>query len=324
MEADSKHSRRQFIRATGAAGLVLGGLAAPGCGKKDDGETAAAKVSRKSALSGDLAIASGEDPAAMTRAAVDALGGMGKLVRSGDIVVVKPNIGWEKKPEFCATTNPMVVAAVVEMCFEAGAKKVRVFDRPCNDPNRTYVKSGIQEAAEKAGAETPIFRPDDPLYRPLNIGGRILQTWPAHGYATEADVFINVPVAKHHDLARVTLGMKNLMGIVGGERGDWHKEFLHERIAEFTAAFTPDLTILDAYRRLAAHGPTGGRLQDVDNSRKGARRIITSVDPVAVDAYGTTLFDGLAPADIKYIQYAAELGVGEADLGVVTKKEITI
>ena len=264
-----------------------------------------------------LAVVEGEDPAAATRRAVEALGGISRFVKSGDNVVVKPNIGWDRTPEQAANTNPQVVAALVELCRDAGARTVRVFDNACNDQRRTYASSGIREAAKAAGAMVYYVRKWG--FKPGAFPeGSALGDWPVFKDAVECDCLINVPIAKHHGLSRLTLSIKNLMGVAGGFRGTMHFQ-LSQKLAELTAFFRPDLTVVDAYRILLRNGPTGGNLEDVALRKT----VIASADPVLADAYAATLF-GLAPADIGYIQAAAEAGLGRLDLDRVKPVKIKI
>ena len=255
----------------------------------------------------DLVLVEGENPAQIVRKAVEAIGGMKRFVRRGDIVAVKPNIAWNRRPEQAATTNPDVVAEVVKMCLEAGAKQVKVFDLPCESPRMTYRRSGIEKAAKKAGAK--VIYPDKRKIKEVAIPeGENIKSWPMFTEALEADVLINIPIAKHHTAARLTMAIKNLMGVLGGERGALHPH-LHQNLADLSTRIKPHLDILDAYRIMIAHGPTGGRPQDV----KLAKKVIVGTDIVAVDSLGATLF-GLKGEDIGYIRNAHRMGVGEINL----------
>ncbi len=259
------------------------------------------------------------------RKALNALGGMDKLVSKGAKVVIKPNIAWNQKPEFAANTNPYVVAALVELCVESGAGSVRVFDHTCSsNPRPSYENSGIADAARKAGAE--VLYVNKNLFRELPIpDGKALKSWSFYEdliSADKVDVLINVPIAKHHSTSRLTMGLKNVLGMVGMDRGALHKD-IHPKIADLNRVVKVDLTVLDAFRILRNHGPTGGRLEDVDNSPEHARRIVVSTDPVAVDAYGATLF-GLSSNDIGFIKEAHEAGIGELDFKLKGFEEIRI
>lgn len=254
----------------------------------------------------DLAVAKGDSPEKTVRAAVNALGGMGRFIAKNDIVVIKPNMAWDRTPEQAGNTNPEVVAGAVRMCFEAGAKKVKVFDRSVNDPRRCYVQSGIAAAARAAGAETPYM--DDRKFKEMNINGRSLKSWPLYSEIFEADKVINIPIAKHHGLARLTLSMKNWMGIMGGRRSHIHQN-LDESLADLAKFVKPALTILDAVRILKANGPQGGSLDDVEK----LDTVIAGTDPVAVDSFGATLF-GMQGKDLGYVRFGHEIGLGVMDL----------
>jgi uncharacterized protein (DUF362 family) len=246
-----------------------------------------------------------EEAKRLTRQAIDALGGMGRFVSKGDVVWVKPNIGWDRRPEQAATTNPDVVATVVEMCYQAGSRKVFVSDNPCNEAQRTFPRSGIQQAAEKAGAQS--FFLDERKYKKMAINGRLIKEWEIYTEAIEANKFINVPIAKHHSLCRATLGMKNLMGIIGGPRNRFHQD-IDKTLADLAAFIKPALVIMDAVRVLTANGPVGGSLADV----RRADTIVAGTDQVAVDAYAATLL-GLRPQQIGYVAEAAARGLGKID-----------
>jgi uncharacterized protein (DUF362 family) len=255
----------------------------------------------------------------MTRRAVAELGGMGRFVKAGDMVVVKPNISWDRVPEQGATTNPEVVAEVVRLCVEAGAKKVKVFDFTLNEPRRCYKRTGIQQAAEAAGAEVSFVL--DRKFKTASIpGGEALKSWELYEDVLEADRLINVPAAKHHSVpeAGVSLGMKNLMGVIGGNRGQFHRNFA-PKIADLSLRVRPDLVILDAYRVLLRNGPSGGNLADVSVRKT----LIAGADPVAVDAYGATLFK-LRPENLPFLVQAKSRGLGENDLKKVAIKTVTL
>jgi uncharacterized protein (DUF362 family) len=200
-----------------------------------------------------------------------------------------------------------VVKAIVEECLRAGAKKVKVFDRTCNDERRCYVNSGI-EPALKGMKNVEVKHLENERYKKVALNGTVLKEWELYGEALSADVYINVPVAKHHGLSRLTLGLKNVMGIMGGNRGSIHKQ-LDVALADINMAFRPHLTVIDATRILTAHGPQGGDLRDV----KVLNKVIASTDTVAADAFATTLF-GLKPEDIPVTVAAHRRGLGEMDL----------
>ena len=261
-------------------------------------------------LTPPLAVRKGKDIPATVRAAVTALGGIGAFVKAGEMVVVKPNIGWDRTVELAANTHPLVVRTVVELCLEAGAKKVLVFDRTCNDPRRCYVESGIAAAVEGLkSAKVSMEQIDRRAFVDVDIKGGIdQQRWSFYQPALNADRFINLPIAKHHSISTLTIGMKNIMGVIGGNRGTMHRN-IAEALADINTIIRSDLTIVDATRILVANGPQGGRLEDV----KILDTIIASPDIVAADAYSATLF-GLQPRDIASIVAGAKRGLGTLDL----------
>lgn len=265
-----------------------------------------------------LAVVHGPDPAAITRAAIEALGGMASFVSPGYNVIVKPNICTDyNPPEYASTTNPTVVATLVSMCLEAGAGRVRVMDYPFGGTAQSaYEISGIKAAVEAAGGEMHIM--SHPKYITAEIPlGKSLKEVRVYPDFLETDLLINVPIAKHHSATRLTLGCKNLMGTVL-DRNLMHAD-LHQRIADVTSLVLPDLTLVDAVRILTNHGPTGGDLADV----KQTDMVIASRDIVAADAYATTLF-GLSAADVGYIQASADLGLGTTDLSSIDLREINL
>jgi uncharacterized protein (DUF362 family) len=284
--------RRTFIKTTGTAVMLAPVLIR---------ETLAA---REHSL---VAVAEGTDYAATTRKAINAVGGMKRFVKAGDVVVVKPNMGWDRSSEFGANTHPQVVRAVVEECLAAGAKKVKVFDNTCNDSRRCYVNSGI-EGALKGMKNVECKQIEPERFRKVTLNGRFLKEWELYDEALSADVYINVPVAKHHGLSKLTLGLKNVMGIMGGNRGYIHRS-LDAALADVNAHVKIHLTIIDATRILTAHGPQGGNIADV----KILNKVIASTDIVAADAVATTLF-GIKPADIPVTVAAYKRGLGEMNL----------
>jgi len=284
--------RRTFIKTTGTAVLLAPTLIRE------------ALAVREQSL---VAVAEGRDYPAITRKAINAVGGMKRFVRPGDVVVVKPNIGWDRSSEFAANTHPQVVRAVVEECLAAGAKKVKVFDHTCNDSRRCYVNSGIEGALKgMKGVECKHIETE--RFRKVTLNGRFLKEWELYDEALSANVYINVPIAKHHGLSTLTLGLKNVMGIMGGNRGYIHRN-LAVALADINAYVKCHLTIIDATRILTAHGPQGGKIADV----RVLNKVIASTDRVAADAVATTLF-GMKPSDIPVTVAAYKRGLGEMDL----------
>jgi uncharacterized protein (DUF362 family) len=298
---------RQVLRAAWGSFLMLslGRFGRPG--------------SARASAGADLAAVKGRADEAARRA-VELIGGMGRFVKKGQTVVVKPNIGWDRTPEQAANTNPEVVAAVVSMALEAGAAEVLVFDRTCNDPRLCYRRSGIEDAVKGVGdGRAKIMHIDRRKFVDVPVpGGAALTSWPIYEAAHGADVYVNVPVAKHHSLSDLTMGLKNVMGVIGGNRGQIHTGF-EDKIVDLNLARPADLTVLDATRILTAHGPQGGRLEDV----KQVDTVVAGADVVAVDAY-TTRFFGLEPGDIDHVRRAHERGLGTMEIAALTVREETL
>ncbi|MGD9018689.1 MAG: DUF362 domain-containing protein [Desulfuromonadales bacterium] len=260
-----------------------------------------------------LAVRKGRDIPFLVRETINALGGVENFVKQGDVVVVKPNIGWDRTVELAANTHPEVVKTLVQLCLEAGAKQVRIFDRTCNDERRCYMQSGIRPALEAIRSDrVSIEYIDRRSFKELAIkGGRAFDRWEFYLPVIEADRLINVPIAKHHSISRLTLGMKNLMGVIGGNRGRLHHD-IAESLSDIASVIHSDLTVVDATRILTANGPQGGRLQDV----RKLDTLIASPDIVAADAYAATLF-GLSPTQVPTVVAAARRGLGVMDLNQV-------
>jgi len=298
--------RRDFLKAAIVTGVAF---AVPGAADTFLGALEAAEKT-------DLVVVHGISPARITKAAIDGLGGMKRFISKGDIVVVKPNIGWDRTPEYAATTNPEVVSAVVRLCYEVGAKQVKVFDRSVVDPRRCYKQSGIADAASAVGGI--ISYVDERKFRELKLPGIALKSWPLYTEIIEADKIINIPIAKAHSLSTLTLGMKNWMGIMGGSRGRIHQR-IEGSLVDVAMTIKPALIVLDAVRILTANGPQGGDLAEV----KQLNTVIAGTDQVAVDAFGATLF-GLKGANIGYVAAGYKAGLGTMDLSKLKIKKINV
>lgn len=265
----------------------------------------------------EMVIAKGGDPRAMVKRALLELGGINRFIASGDIVVIKPNMAWDRTPEQAANTNPGAVAAVVELCKQAGASQVIVTDVSCHEPRRCYQRSGIAEAASAAGAK--IIFPEKHKFHELAINGQVLTEWPLFEPFLYADKVINMPIAKHHNLTGVTLGMKNWFGVLGGKRNQLHQK-INESITDLAELMKPTLTILDGFRVLQRNGPTGGNVVDVRLNNT----IIASTDPVAVDSYAASAFFGLSPMQVKFVNLAHERKLGNMYFDEVRSKHIEV
>ena len=264
-----------------------------------------------------LTVISNGTPEQLVQHALQELGGISRFISRSDVVIIKPNIAWDRTPEQAANTNPLLVAELVRQCFNAGAKKVIVTDVSCNDPRRCFQRSGIADTASHEGAE--VLMPDASKFKQVDLAGDVLQTWPVFQPFLEADKIINVPIAKHHSLTGVTLGMKNWYGILGGQRQQLHQH-IHESLVDLADFMRPTLTIVDAYRILLRNGPTGGNLEDVQLKKS----LIASTDPVAVDAYVAKALFNLDATQLPYLQQAAARNLGTLNFASLSAKFINL
>jgi uncharacterized protein (DUF362 family) len=313
-------TRRQFVQRMLALGVGGTSLAAmrgvPGF--PATWPVQAGQVATPPADAAYLSVARGEDPAVLTQRAVKALGGIERFVKQGQSVVIKPNICVAyHPPEYAVTTNPQVVAALVTMCLEAGASSVKVMDYPFGGtPQEAYKISQISDAVQAAGGDMVVMNPIK--FKETDIPeGKSIHKWPAYQDALNADVLIDVPIAKTHSLTRLTLAAKNLLGLVQNREGLHYN--LGQNLPDLVTLFKPKLIVVDAYRILMANGPTGGNLDDV----KLTKTIIASHDIVAADTYAATLFD-LKPEDVLYIMVGASRGLGTSDLKSIKIEEIAV
>jgi len=267
----------------------------------------------------DLVAVKGGEPELMFDKAIQSLGGIGKFVKKGQKVLIKPNIGWDVIPENAANTNPNLVGHVVKLCMQAGAREVVVFDNTCDTWNKCYSNSGIERAVKMAGGHI-IPGNFEKYYHEIVIPhGVKLKKTKVHEALLEADVFINMPVLKSHQSARLTISMKNMMGVVW-DRQVWHQNDLHQCIADYASYVKkPTLNIVDAYRVMKANGPRGVSGKDVVTMKS----LIVSQDWVAADAAASKLF-GVEPADIEYIKLASKMGLGRMDLEKLNINRIKI
>ena len=325
-------SRRDMLKRVGMTAGVLAGAAAIGFGRRDLGGfgqstgTGARQVrdyrlKDRDAAHAELAIAKtkeGETASAeaLVKRAVDAMGGIKRFVSRGDVVVIKPNIGWDRMPIHAANTNPDVVGAVIQLAFEAGAKKVVVADGSCNDPNRCFQRSGIWRKAYSLGAE--VVLPAEHRFRTTRMKGEVLDEWPIFTTLVEADKVINVPVAKHHNLSKYTAAMKNWYGVLGGRRNRLHQN-IDTSIADLATFMRPTLTVVDAVRVLMRNGPQGGNLDDA----KEQHTLIASIDQVAADAWGCQLI-GQKRENLAYLKMAEERGIGTMFYEKLRVKEVSV
>lgn len=317
-------TRREILLRLAAGGVVLGASGTAAALLYDRGQYAAEKLRGErqvrdfripSPTPTTLAIAkSTQDRAELVRRAVQAIGGMKQFISRGDIVAIKPNIGWDRMPVHAANTNPEVVAEVVKLAFDAGAKEVVVTDASCNEPNRCFQRSGIWRAAHALGAT--VILPVEHRFREMRLRGDVLDVWPVYTPLVQADKVINLPVAKHHNLSKYTGAMKNWYGVLGGRRNRLHQN-IDVSIADLATFMRPTLTIIDATRVLMRNGPQGGNIDDA----RDVFQVIAGVDQVACDAYASTLI-GEKPENIRYLQIAAERKIGNPDWQATAHVEV--
>ena len=258
----------------------------------------------------------GESPYQITKKAIQELGGMSQYISKQDIVMVKPNIGWNRTVEQGACTNPEVLKAIIEAVFNAGAKKVIVMDNSCHKAADTYIRSGIADMGKKLGAD--VRYADENRLAVYDFKGENVKRWPVFKDFLEVDKFINVPILKHHGSAGLTIGMKNLFGIAGGRRGKLHRN-MGASIADLANGFKTHLTIVDAYRVMKRNGPVGGRLSDVELKKT----VIAGANIMETDVVAATVF-GADPLQVSFIQEALRRKMGQASLEKINLKSFTI
>ena len=256
------------------------------------------------------------DVKALTRKTFEAAGGISRFISKGDVVVIKPNISWARRPEMAASTNPYVMEAVVELCQEAGARKVRIADNTIHDARRCFALTGAGMVAKNTGAD--LIYPRSSLMRQMKLQGNRLDVWPVFVPLVEADKVINLPVAKHHSLSALTLGMKNWIGAVGGRRNKLHQD-IHLTIVDLAQFFKPALILIDAIRIMTRNGPSGGSTSDVAHKNT----LILSNDQVAADARAARLF-GRKAEQIGFIRLAQKWGLGTYDFQKLALKTVTL
>jgi len=295
--------RRDFLKSSVGAGIISGAALTFGTYR-----SLFARMPAENNLPYDLVAVRGGSATAMFDKAIASLGGMTKFVKKGQTVVVKPNIGWDSPPERAANTNPQLVGRIIEHCYQAGAKTVYVFDNPVNEWTRCYKNSGIESAAKNAGAKV-VSGKSEGYYQAVEIkNGKILKNTRVHELILDSDVFINVPTLKTHGGTKLSISMKNLMGVIW-DRSYYHNNNLHQCIADFTTFKKPDLNVVDAYRVLKRNGPRGVSVADVAEMQYQ----ILGTDIVATDTAATKVF-GIQPGQLTHIGMAEQLGSGTSDL----------
>ncbi len=319
-------SRRRFLgRILGAAGvggaLSYAALAPEGWpGSLRDGTGLRSRPKFKPLRIGDfrverpstgaeIAVAHGPTPENRLRKALDAVGGLAHYVRPGDIVLVKPNVAFDRSPNLGATTNPEVLEALIRMLLvDCRAQEVRVADNPIESPSDCFRKSGIQRAVEQAGGR--VYLPDDNAFRTLNTPGAVLiENWSFfYRPLTNVDKVIGVAPVKDHNLCGASMGIKNWYGLLGGRRNQFHQD-IHTIVADLSIMLTPTLTILDGSKILMKNGPTGG---DPSNVKEG-QTLLAGTDPVALDAWAFEHLLERGSLVPEYLRKAEARGSGRID-----------
>jgi uncharacterized protein (DUF362 family) len=271
----------------------------------------------------DMVAVMGGEPAQLLERALKEMGGIEKYVKAGQSVVIKPNIGWDRKPEFGANTNPEIIEVLIKQCFKAGAKKVSVFDHTCDNWQKCYDNSGIKQVVEANGA---VILPgnDEVYYKEVTFPqGVKLKSTKIHQAILDADVWFNVPVLKNHGGAKMSIAMKNYMGIVW-DRGFFHSNDLQQCIADVcTWNKKPALNIIDAYRCMRRNGPQGKSTTDTSVLRS----IIISKDIVAADTAAIGLFNQVEKMDIDevgHIAHGEKLKLGTQKIDKLNVKKIKL
>jgi uncharacterized protein (DUF362 family) len=247
----------------------------------------------------------------LTEQAIQGIGGLNRFVTRGSVIWIKPNIGWDRGPEMAANTNPDVVSTLIRLCFEAGAKTVKVGDNPCMIAAKTYVSSGIAPAAEKLGAEVVFL--DRSRFKETDIKGELIKSIPVYPGIMECDLVINVPVIKHHGMSIATMCMKNYMGVIE-KRPTIHQDFA-ACLTDLTRFMKPQISVLDAVRILTNNGPVGGNLSDVALKLT----LAASTDVIALDSWGAGVL-GKPFAEIPYIARGAAAGLGTTDYQSISRE----
>ncbi|MDR0766610.1 MAG: DUF362 domain-containing protein [Odoribacteraceae bacterium] len=266
----------------------------------------------------DMVAVMGGEPAEMFQRAIGELGGIKQFIKAGQRVVVKPNIGWDKKPELAGNTNPELVAEITRQCLAAGAREVVVFDHTCDECRKTYKTSGIEEAAREAGA-TVVHADQESRYRPVSLPmGKNLKETKVHEAILDCDAWINVPILKHHGGANLSISMKNYMGIVW-DRPYFHSHDLQQCIADVcTFSKKPVLNVVDAYRLLKTNGPQGRAASDAVLTKA----IFISHDIVAVDTAAARFFNQVREMPLEKVGHLAN---GEAlQLGTMNLDKLNV
>jgi uncharacterized protein (DUF362 family) len=304
------YSRREFLAHTaiGAAALATQGVLTKSALAAEPAQMAIARWSGAKDLNGAEIKEAAEK---LTEKAIEGLGGMQRFVSKGTVVWIKPNIGWDRRPEQAANTNPDVVATLIRLCLDAGAKTVKVGDNPCDIAAKAYASSGIEAAAKQLGAEVVFL--DRSRFKETDIKGERIKSIPIYPEILDCDLVINVPVIKHHSMTTLTMCMKNYLGVVENRR-TFHQD-LPTCLTDITRFMKPRISVLDAVRVLKTHGPQGGKLADVELKLT----LAAGADAIALDAWGAEVM-GKKAANIRTVTKGAEAGLGTIDYRSIAKE----
>lgn len=324
---DEKSSRRQFLARAGKAGLSIGAAgivsyklydaAGPRPGVKTKELVTLPDFSVPHRPGQTMSVVKGPDRIKTVNKAIELLGGIGRFVKAGETVVIKPNVAFASPPMLGATAQPELVAEVVKLCYKAGAKQVIVADNPINDPASCFMLSGIGKAASQAGAK--VILPKDNFFRPITLaGGKLIRNWPIfYKPFAKADKLIGITPVKDHHRSGASMTMKNWYGLLGGRRNIFHQD-INTIIAELAMMVKPTLVILDGTEVMVTNGPTGGSVSDL----RRANTMIASCDAVAADSFGCSLL-GMKVSDLPYLRKAQQAGAGTTDYKPLIKFQIS-
>lgn len=324
---EERISRREFLIRAGttgllAAGSVAGGLALwqrnhylPGFEAEKGFQLPSYRV-EDSKLLPTMAIAHGTDHEKAIRAAVGALGGMGRFIKRGDVVMLKPNVAFDRPPALAATTHPEALRAVAKLVLEAGAKRVYVADNPINSPAGCFLKSGLRQVANDLNLD--LLYPESNSFQQLQLDGEILRNWTFfHEPFKYANKVIGVAPCKDHNLCHGSMSMKNWYGLLGGRRNQFHQQ-IHSIVSDFALMMKPTLIVLDGMNVLMKNGPTGGRLSDV----KPMGTVVAGTDMVAIDSYAYSHLLERNIDELTYVHKAHQRGLGNMNWKEANPKEV--
>ena len=319
-------SRREFIKRIGAAAVLGGTTAYLWRALRDpDGERGKPKEPvfrlknfKVAPASGAkvLGVARGDNYDAMLKMAIGAIGGVEHFIRKGDVVLIKPNVAFDRAPKLGATTNPEVLAALIRLLHAAGAAEVRVADSPIESPENCFAKSGIADAAQRSGAR--LYLPSPTSFEMLEVpGAKLIARWPFfYRPFRGVDKVIGIAPLKDHNLCQASMCTKNWYGLLGGRRNQFHQD-IHNIVADLALMMQPTFVILDASRILTKNGPTGGDLSDV----KPGHTLVAATDSIAADAYAYSQLLGRTGDLPQYLRNAQARGLGNPDWRSLTVKE---